>query len=213
VEGWRRPLNIVPPATVIAWHRPGFRWFWMWKSHRRTGRPPVTTDVRALIRTMSEANPLWGAPRIHRELLKLGIAISQAAKYMVRCRRPPSQTWRTFPTNHKHQLVAADFSVVPTVTYRLWFVLVLLADDRRRVVHVAVTAHPTAAWTAQQLHEAYPGTRRLVTSFAIVITLAKDTPIPRPIMATALWSPSLKSAASITDTNAGPPKGSALSRH
>jgi putative transposase len=156
--GWRRPLIIVQPATVLAWHRQGFRWYWTWKSRRRTGRPPVPSDVRALIRTMSEANPLWGALRIHGELLKLGIAISQAsvARYMVRCRQPPSQTWRTFLTNHRDQLLAVDFFVVPTVTYRLLFVLVLLAHDRRRIVHLAVTAHPTAAWTTQQLREACP---------------------------------------------------------
>jgi putative transposase len=156
--GWRRALIIVQPATVIAWHRQGFRWFWRWKSRRRAGRPAVSTDVRALIRSMSDANPLWGAPRIHGELLKLGIAISQAsvAKYMVCHRRPPSQTWCTFLTNHTDQLMAADFFVVPTVTYRLLFVLVLLAHDRRRIVDLAVTAHPTAAWTAQQLREACP---------------------------------------------------------
>jgi putative transposase len=156
--GWRRPLIIVQPATVLAWHRQGFRWFWTWKSRRRTGRPRVPADVRALIRAMSETNPLWGAPRIHGELLKLGLAISQAsvAKYMVRCRRPPSQTWRTFLTNHQNELMAADFFVVPTVTYRLLFVLVLLAHDRRRIVHLAVTAHPGASWTAQQLREACP---------------------------------------------------------
>jgi putative transposase len=108
---------------------------------------------------MADANPLWGAPRIHGELLKLGIAVSQAtvAKYMPRHRRPPSQTWRTFLTNHVRQITAADFFVVPTVTYRLLFVLVILAHQRRRLVHVAVTAHPTAAWTAQQLRDAFPG--------------------------------------------------------
>ncbi|HEX7139411.1 MAG TPA: integrase core domain-containing protein [Vicinamibacterales bacterium] len=107
---------------------------------------------------MADASPLWGAPRIHGELLKLGIAISQAtvAKYMPRRRRPPSQTWRTFLTNHIHQIVAADFFVVPTATCRLLFVLVLLIHDRRRVVHTAVTAHPTAAWTAQQFRDAFP---------------------------------------------------------
>jgi hypothetical protein len=107
---------------------------------------------------MSETNPLWGAPRIHGELLKLGVTVSQAAvaKYMVRRRRPPSQTRRTFLANHVTQMMAADFFVVPTMTYRLPFVLVILAHDRRRVVHVAVTAHPTAAWTAQQLREAFP---------------------------------------------------------
>jgi putative transposase len=122
------------------------------------GRPAVPADVRALIRTMSQANPRWGAPRIHGELLKLGIDVCQAtvAKYMRRRRQPPSQTWRTFLRNHIGQIVAADFFVVPTATYRLLLVLVLPAHDRRRIRHVAVTAHPTAAWTAQQLREAFP---------------------------------------------------------
>jgi putative transposase len=156
--GWRRALVIVEPATVVAWHRRGFGLFWRWKSRPRTGRPPVSKDVRALIRTMSQANPLWGAPRIHGELLKLGIDVCQAtvAKYMVRHRRPPSQSWRTFLANHIGQIMAADFFVVPTATYRLLFVLVIIAHERRRVVHVAVTDHPTAAWTAQQLREACP---------------------------------------------------------
>jgi transposase InsO family protein len=107
---------------------------------------------------MSGANPLWGAPRIHGELTKLGVDVSQAtvAKYMSRRQHPPSQTWRTFLANHVHQIMAADFFLVPTATYRLLFVLVILAHDRRRIVHVAVTAHPTAAWTAQQLREAFP---------------------------------------------------------
>jgi transposase InsO family protein len=107
---------------------------------------------------MSKANPLWGAPRIHGELLKLGLDVSQAtvAKYMGRRHRPPSQTWRTFLTNHAQQIAAADFFVVPTATCRLLFVLVILAHERRRVVHVAVTDHPTSSWTAQQLREAFP---------------------------------------------------------
>jgi putative transposase len=156
--GWRTALVIVKPETVIAWHRQGFRLFWTWKSRRRAGRPAVPRDVRTLIRTMSKANPLWGAPRIHGELLKLGIEICQAtvAKYMVRDRQPPSQNWRTFLANHIGQVVAVDFFVVPSATCRLLFVLVLLAHERRRVVHVAVTDHPTAAWTAQQLREAFP---------------------------------------------------------
>jgi putative transposase len=131
---------------------------WTWKSRHRMGRPNVPADVRQLIRTMAKANPLWGAPRIHGELLKLGIDISQAtvAKYMPRHHRPPSQTWRTFLANHVTQIAAADFFVVPTVTYRLLFVFVILAHQRRRIVHVAVTAHPTEAWTAQQLREASP---------------------------------------------------------
>jgi putative transposase len=154
---WRAALVIVKPETVVAWHRRGLRLFWTWKS-RRLGRPTVPPDIGTLIRTMSEANPLWGAPRIHGELLKLGIEICQAtvAKYMVHHRRPPSQTWRTFVTNHLGQLMAADFFVVPTATCRLLFVLVILAHHRRRVMHVAITAHPTATWTAQQLREAFP---------------------------------------------------------
>lgn len=107
---------------------------------------------------MSRDNPLWGAPRIHGELLKPGIDVGQAsvAKYMMRREKPPSQTWRTFLKNHLHQIAAADFFVVPTATCRLLFVLVILAHERRRIVHVAVTDHPTAAWTAQQLREAFP---------------------------------------------------------
>ena len=155
---WRPALVIVKPETVIAWHRCGIRAFWRWKSRRRVGRPSIPPDIRVLIRTMSNANPLWGAPRIHGELLKLGIDVSQAtvAKYMVRSRHPPSQTWRTFLANHIGQIVAADFFVVPTATCRLLFVLVFLAHERRRVIHVAVTDHPTATWTIQQLREAFP---------------------------------------------------------
>jgi putative transposase len=158
---WRTALVIVKPETVMAWHRRGFRFVWTWKSRRRTGRPTAPADLRALIRTMSQTNPFWGAPRIHGELLKLGMDVSQAtvAKYMVRRRQPPSQTWRTFLGNHIGPVMAADFFVVPTATCRLLFVLVILAHERRRVVHVAVTDHPTAAWTAQQLREAFPWDR------------------------------------------------------
>ena len=155
---WRATLVVVQPETVVGWHRRGFRLFWTWKSRRRAGRRTVPADIRALIRTMSQMNPLWGAPRIHGELQKLGLALSQStvAKYMMRRRRPPSQTWRTFLANHVGQVVAADFFVVPTATYRLLFVLVILAHERRRVVHVAVTDHPTSAWTARQLRNAFP---------------------------------------------------------
>jgi putative transposase len=155
---WHSAVHIIKPETVIAWHRRGFRLFWTWKSRHRSGRPALPPDVRALIRDMSTANPLWGAPRIHGELLKVGIAVSQStvAKYMRRHVRPPSQTWRTFLTNHASQIMAADLFVVPTITFRLLFVLIMLAHDRRRLVHVAVTAHPTAAWTAQQLRNAFP---------------------------------------------------------
>jgi putative transposase len=120
--GWRSALVIVKPETVIAWHRRGFRLWWAWKSRRRLGPPTVPADIRTLIRTMAQANPRWGAPRIHGEMLKLGLDVCQAtvAKYMGRRRQPPSQTWRAFVENHIGQIVAADFFVVPTVTYRLW---------------------------------------------------------------------------------------------
>ena len=158
-SGWAEAVAIVQPETVIRWHRAGFRLFWTRKSHRNgPGRPAVAPDVRALIRTMARANPLWGAPRIHGELQKVGLEISQAtvSKYLVRRRTPPSQTWRTFLANHIGSLVSVDFFTVPTVMFNVLFVFVVLAHDRRRVVHVNVTDAPTAQWTAQQLVEAFP---------------------------------------------------------
>ncbi len=155
---WRSALIIVKPETVIVWHRQGFRLYWRWKSRHPAGRPSVSSEVADLIRTMSFANPRWGAPRIHGELLKLGIQVSQAtvAKYMVRHQKPPSQTWRTFLRNHMQNLVSADFFVVPTITFRLLFVFVILSHDRRRLIHFGVAAKPTAEWTARQLLEAFP---------------------------------------------------------
>ena len=146
------------PDTVIAWHRQGFRLYWNWKSRPPLGRPSVSREVIDLIRKMSLANPRWGAPGIHGELLKLGFDLSQAtvAKYMVRQRRPPSQNWRTFLKNHIQSLVSADFFVVPTITFRLLFVFVILSHDRRRLIHLAVTANPTEGWTTRQLLEAFP---------------------------------------------------------
>ena len=156
---WRSALIVVKPATVIAWHRKGFRLFWTWKvRHGQTGRPSVPKDVRELIRLMSRANPTWGAPRIHGELLKLGMNIGETSvsKYMVRHRKPPSQTWRTFLENHVKNLVSVDFFTVPTVRFQVLYVFLVLAHDRRRILHFGVTAHPTAEWTAQQLREAFP---------------------------------------------------------
>jgi putative transposase len=158
-RGWAEAVTIVQPATVIRWQRSGFKLFWTWKSRRHgPGRPAVAPDVRALIRRMSEANPLWGAPRIHAELQKLGLEISQAtvSKYLVRRRTPPAQTWRTFLANHVGSLVSVDFFTVPTVMFKILFVFVVLAHDRRRVVHINVTDNPTAQWTAQQIVEAFP---------------------------------------------------------
>ena len=155
---WRSALLIVKPETVIAWHRRGFRLYWSWKSRHPQGRPSLSREVIDLIRRMSLANPRWGAPRIHGELLKLGFELSEAtvAKYMVRHRKPPSQTWRTFLANHMKDMVSSDFFVVPTVFFRVLFVFVILSHDRRRPVHVAVTEYPTAEWVAHQLLEAFP---------------------------------------------------------
>ena len=156
---WRSALLIVKPETVISWHRRGFRWYWRWKSRQgEPGRPAIDGEVRQWIRKMSTANPLWGAPRIHGELLKLGIEVSQAtvAKYMVRRRQPPSQTWRTFLNIHAKQLVSTDFFVVPTVTFRVLYVFVVLAHERRRLLHFNVTSHPSPEWAAQQMVEALP---------------------------------------------------------
>jgi putative transposase len=158
-SGWRPALAIVRPETVVAWHRKGFRLFWTWKvQHGQLGRPVISHEVRELIRKMCRENPCWGAPRIHGELLKLGIDIgeSSVSKYMVRNRKPPSQTWRTFLENHAQQLVSIDFFTVPTIRFRVLYVFLVLAHDRRRIFHFNVTAHPTAEWTGQQLREAFP---------------------------------------------------------
>jgi transposase InsO family protein len=156
---WQSSIFIVKAATVIGWHRKGFRVFWAWKvRHGKPGRPTVPQEVRALIRTMSRQNPLWGAPRIHGELLKLGIDIGETSesKYLVRLCRPPSQTWRTFLDNHVKTMVSVDFFTVPTIRFQILYVFVVLAHDRRRILHFGVTADPTAEWTAQQLREAFP---------------------------------------------------------
>ena len=156
---WPRCLEVmvlVKPATVIQWHRHGFRLFWRWRS--RSGRPSIDREIRDLIRQMSTANPLWGAPRIHGELLKLGIEVSQAtvAKYIVRRRGTPSQNWRTFLRNHVEGIAAIDMFVVASASFRLLYVMIILAHDRRKIVRAAVTAHPTAAWLSRQVTEAFP---------------------------------------------------------
>jgi transposase InsO family protein len=155
----RSAFVIVKPETVIAWHRKGFRLFWTWKVRRgQPGRPPVSKETRELIRKMSRENPLWGAPRIHGELLKLGIDIGETSvgKYMLRGRKPPSQTWRTFLENHVKSMVSVDFFTVPTIRFQILYVFLVLAHDRRRILHFGVTVHPTAEWTVQQLREAFP---------------------------------------------------------
>jgi transposase InsO family protein len=149
-------LAIVRPETVVRWHRAGFRSFWRWKSRRRGGRPSVPLEIRKLIRNMSLANPLWGAPRIHGELLKLGIDVGQTsvAKYMARRRSGPSQGWRTFLCNHADGIASMDLFVVPTLSFRLLYGYVILRHRRRRIVWLGVTANPTAEWIARQLTEA-----------------------------------------------------------
>src|SRR5262249_23910376 len=157
--GWRHSLVIVTPATVLRWQRRRAREYWT-RLSRRThgGRPRVNAESRALITRMATANPLWGAPRIHGELLKLGIEGADAtlSRLMPKRRPPPSQTWRTFLANHVRNLVSIDFFNVPTAGLRVLFVLVVLAHHRRRGVHFNVTEHPTAAWTAQQIVAAFP---------------------------------------------------------
>jgi putative transposase len=158
-SGWQNVLAFVQPRTVIAWQRKRFRAHWRRLSQGGTaGRPALAKEVRDLIRQMWQANPTWGSPRIVGALRKLGITVAKSTveKYRTRPKKPPSPTWKTFLKNHVQDLVALDFFVVPTVTFRVLFVLVILAHERRRIVHFNVTEHPTAEWTAQQVVEAFP---------------------------------------------------------
>jgi transposase InsO family protein len=151
-------VTIIQPETIIRWHRTGFRLYWRWKSRSRGGRPKVPMEIQRLIREMSLANRLWGAPRIHGELLKLGIEVVQStvAKYMARSGRGRSQTWKTFLHNHAAGSGAMDFLIVPTVGFKLLFVLVILRHERRRLISLNVTANPTADWIAHQITDAFP---------------------------------------------------------
>ena len=155
---WRSVLAIVEPSTVIRWHRQGFRLYWRWKSRPKGGRPKIDRELRDLIRRMSQENVTWGAPRILSELRLLGydVAESTVAKYMVRPKKPPSPTWRTFLDNHVGQIVAVDFFTIPTVTFRVLYVFLVLRHHRRRFAHFNVTSNPTAPWTARQIIEAFP---------------------------------------------------------
>ena len=151
-------ITIIQPETLVRWHRAGFRRYWRWKSRSRGGRPQIEADLRALIRRMSIENPLWGAPRIHGELLKLGFEVAQSsvAKYMVKRRGPPSQGWRTFLRNHAPDIAAMDLFVVPTIGFDLLYAFVIVRLDRRDLVWINVTTNPTAEWIARQLTEAFP---------------------------------------------------------
>jgi len=158
-SAWQDALAFVQPQTVIAWQRQRFRDHWRQLSQPGTpGRPSVAREVRALIQAMWQANPTWGSPRIVGELRKVGIEVTKSTveKYRRRPPKPPSPTWKTFLQNHVKDLIALDFFVVPAVTHKVLFVLLILAHERRRVVHVNITAHPTAQWTAQQVVDAFP---------------------------------------------------------
>ena len=156
---WTKALVIVQPQTVVRWHRAGFRLYWRWKSRRRTGRAPIDRELVELIQRMWQANPTWGSPRIRAELAKLGLQVCAATirKYRPKSgRRPPSQTWRSFLRNHTKQIVAVDFFTVTTVTFRVLFVFVVLAHERRKVRHFAVTEAPSASWAGQHVVNAFP---------------------------------------------------------
>ncbi|WP_227665226.1 integrase core domain-containing protein [Magnetococcus marinus] len=158
-SGWKSALVIIKPATVVKWHKQGFKLYWKWKSQpKRPGRPRIPKEVRDLIRKMSRENPLWGAPRIHGELLKLDYDIGETSvsKYMLKPDKPPSQTWRTFLDNHVNQIVAMDFFTIPTIFFKVLHVLILIDHDRRRIIHFNVTTNPTSAWVVQQIREAFP---------------------------------------------------------
>ena len=171
----RDALAIVKPETVVRWHRAGFRSYWRWKSRPRGGRPTVPLEIRELIREMSIANPLWGAPRIHGELLKLGIEIGQTsvAKYMARRRGPPSQGWKTFLRNHADGIAAMDLFVVPTISFRLLYGLLIMGHGRRQILWFGVTAHPTAEWIANQTHAS--------------VRLGASSPLSDPRPGRGLW--------------------------
>jgi hypothetical protein len=153
-----KAITVVRPETLVRWHRAGFRRYWRWKSRSLGGRPQIDADLRVLIRRMSVDNPLWGAPRIHGELLKLGFEVAQSsvAKYMVKQCGPPSQGWRTFLHNHAPDIAAMDLFVVPTIGFDLLYVLVVVRLARRDLVWINVTSNPTADWIARQITEAFP---------------------------------------------------------
>jgi hypothetical protein len=146
-------IIVVKPETVIRWHRRGFRAYWHWKSRRCGGRPRIDREIRDLIRRMSKENALWGAPRIHGELLMLGIEIAEStvARYMTRRQGPASQGWKTFLRNHAAGIASIDLFAVRTISFKLLYGLVILRHTRRRLVSVSVTNNPTADWIAGQV--------------------------------------------------------------
>jgi hypothetical protein len=151
-------VQVVQPDTILRWHRAGFKLFWRWKSRHRAGRPRIDRGLRDLIRRMNRENPLWGASRIHGELLILGFEVAQStvSKYMARSGKPPSQGWKTFLCNHAEAIAAIDMCVVRTVSFELLFAFIVIGHGRRQLLWFEVTRHPTAAWLARQITEAFP---------------------------------------------------------
>ena len=211
-KAWRQgrtALIVVRPETVPRWHRQWFRRRWTQRSKRiRPGRPSTDAAIRTLVEKMAAANLLWGAPRIHGELRKLGIEVSErtVSRLLRRRCRPRSQTWRTFLDNHVASLVSMDFFTVPTLTGRVLFVLVLLTHHRRRIVHFAITEHPTAAWRAQRLIEVFPddtvaaGAARRSAPTPSIPSLRNSPWIrgaPHSRLAAAIFSTSVRMAASV----------------
>ena len=161
-SGWKRPLVLVTPKTVVAWQRAGFRLYWRWLSRARRvgGRKPVSPAVRALILRMASENPTWGAPRIHGELLKLGFDLSEptVSRWLRRAPRTPDpvQRWLTFLRNHREAIAAMDFFTVPTLTFGVLYCFFVIGHDRRKILRCNVTRNPRALWIVQQLREAWP---------------------------------------------------------
>jgi putative transposase len=162
-SGWADALIIVQPETVVSWHRAGFRLFWSWRSRSRgLGRPTISGEIRQLIRRMKADNPSWGAPRIHGELLMLGLDISEptVSRYLKRLKprgnAEKAQRWLVFLKNHREVIAALDFFTVPTLTFRVLYCLFVIEHGRRRILHFNTTAHPTSEWIVQQLREAFP---------------------------------------------------------
>ena len=162
-------VQVVQPETILRWHRAGFKMFWRWKSRHRAGRPRIDRGLRDLIRQMSRENPLWGASRIHGELLMLGFELAQStvSKYMTRPSKPPSQTWKTFLQNHAQAIAAIDICVVPTLTFELLFAFLILGHGRRQLLWFEVTRHPQPSGWLGRSPRRFPGSRRQPTWCAI----------------------------------------------
>ena len=193
-RNWRTALVLVHPDTVVRWHRNWLGRRWSRRSSRPDGRPPVDSRIVALVREMATANPLWGAPRIHGELRMLGIDMSErtVSRLLQRDPRPPSQTWKTFLMNHLASVASMDFFTVPALTERILFVLIVLSHNRRRIVHVNVTDHPTATWAAQRVVDAFPDDTaprcyiRYYHRTRTHLAQEKDTPDHRPVSTSSM---------------------------